>query len=224
MTFRSLRPQTQNHNQAFATAEALVTAGVSAVVLTGSIVIVNQQIKFAMNGRAMGEVQKVINQDIKSIRQYASLWSMQNNVFDRATANDVQEFPDAMTYVSSPACRSFTRRGSLETFARSDMQPQYNTAWFPYISQIWQNNGVVSSIPVTGSVAYQVRRRYTVPSTTSSTQLGTSSALRADEIPYTLRVTYTLKSVETNSNGIETQSDMPLEQTADINFVAQYSC
>jgi hypothetical protein len=223
MTFRSLRPQTQKHNQAFATAEALVAAGVSAVVLTGSIFIVNQQIKFAMNGKAMGEVQKVINQDIKTIRQYASLWSMQNNVFDSSTPATVQEFPDAMTYVSSPTCRAFTRRGSLETFARSDMSGRY-TKWFPYISQIWQNNGVVSSIPVTGSVAYQVRRRYTVPSTTASTELGTSSALRADEIPYTLRVTYTLKSVQTNANGVETQSDMPLEQTADINFVAQYSC
>jgi type II secretory pathway pseudopilin PulG len=208
-------------DQGFAIVEALVAAGISAVVLTGSIAILNRQIEFAANGRALAEARNVINQDIKAIRQYASLWSMENNIFDD-TKLAGQEFPDAMTFISSPACRAWSRRGSLETFARSDSPTTYSR-WFPYVTQIWQNNATVSSIPVTGSIVYEVQRRY-VPNTTTSSQVGTTSTARDDEIPYTLRITYTVRSVENKADGSVSRTNLPIEQTADINFVAQYSC
>jgi hypothetical protein len=214
-----LRLRTKNP-QAFAIVESLVAAVVSAFILTGSIAILNRQIEFAAKGHALEQARNVINQDIKSIRQYASLWGLERNanVFD--PLSPAQEFPEAMTYVSSPACRSFTRRGSLESFARSDIPVLYPT-WFPYASQIWQNNGLVSSIPMSPSTSFEVRRRYSAPTNSSSTQAGTSS-IPEDELPLTLRITYTVRTV-TNNNGQTTREDT-LQQTADVNFFAQYAC
>ncbi|MEB3259019.1 MAG: hypothetical protein VKP63_00135 [Cyanobacteriota bacterium] len=208
-------------DQGFAIVEALVAAGISAVVLTGSIAILNRQIEFAANGRALAEARNVIHQDIKSIRQYASLWSMENNIFDD-TKLAGQEFPEVMTYISSPACRAWSRRGGLEEYARSD-SPTTHSRWFPYVSQIWQNNATVSSIPVTGSTVYEVQRRY-VSNRTTSSQVGTTSTVRDDEIPYTLRITYTVRSVKSEADGSVSRTYLPIEQTADVNFVAQYSC
>jgi len=223
MTFRSLRPRGKKVDHGFAIVEALVAAGISAVVLTGSIAILNHQIEFASNGRAMAEARSAINQDIKAIRQYASLWLMESNGFAVPNLTQ-QEFPVAMTYSSPAACRAWARRGSLETFARSD-STMY-AQWFPHATQvsIAQNNVIISSIPVTGSTVYEVRRRYTTPTTTSTAQVGASGALRDDEIPFTLRITYTVRSVQNNADGSVSRKDLPVEQTADVNFVAQYSC
>lgn len=207
--------------QAFAIVESLVAAGVSAFILTGSIAILNRQIEFAAKVHGLEKARNAINQDIKSIRQYASLWGLEQNVNVFDPLSPAQEFPEAMTYVSSPACRSFTRRGSLESFARSDIQVLYPT-WFPYASQIWQNNGLVSSISVSPSTSFEVRRRYSAPTNSSSTQAGTSSSLPEDELPLTLRITYTVRTV-TNNNGQTTREDS-LQQTADVNFFAQYAC
>lgn len=222
MTFRPRPPRNQNLDKGFAIVEALVAAGVSAVVLTSSIAILNRQIAFASNGRAMVEARSIINQDIRTLRHYASLWSMENNIFVEANLAG-QEFPDAMVYISSPACRAFSRRGGLESFARSDMPTTYSM-WFPYMPPIWRNNAVLSSIPVNRTTVYELRRRYTIPTITSGSQVGTSSAPSEDETPFTLRLTYTLRSVQNNPDGSVSRTDLPIEQTADINLVAQYSC
>lgn len=222
MTIRPRPPRNQNLEKGFAIVEALVAAGVSAVVLTGSIVILNRQIAFAANGRAMAEARSIINQDIKVLRHYASLWSMENNIFAEPNLAG-QEFPDAMAYVSSPTCRAWSRRGGLESFARSDIPTTYSM-WFPYMPPLWQNNAVLSSIPVNRTTVYEVRRRYTLPTMTSGSQVGTSSTPSDDEIPFTLRVTYTLRSVQSNPDGSISRTDLPIEQTADVNLVAQYSC
>jgi Tfp pilus assembly protein PilV len=212
----------QKVEKGFAIVEALVAAGISAVVLTGSIAILNRQIEFAANGRAMAEARNIINQDIRAIRHYASLWNLENNIFaDPNLAG--QDFPDAMTFASSPACGAWARRGGLESFARSDISTTYSS-WFPHVAPFWQNNVTVSSIPVTGSTVYEVRRRYTIPTTTSGSQVGTTSTVRDDEIPFTIRITYTLRSVQSNSDGSVNRTDLPVEQTADVNLVAQYSC
>ncbi len=223
MIFRPLSPRGKKVDQGFAIVEALVAAGISALVLTGSIAIINRQIELASNGRAMAEVRSAINQDIKSIRQYASIWKM-DSVAGAVPNLTQMEFPVAMTYASHLSCRAWSRRGSLETSARSD-STMYNQ-YFPYATQvsIAQNNAIISTIPVTGSTVYEVRRRYTTPTTTSSTQVGAAGTLRDDEIPFTLRITYTVRSVQNNSDGSVSRTDLPVEQTADVNFVAQYSC
>jgi len=187
----------QNHLEpAFLTAEALVASVIFAVILTGTIKIIEQQNKVYRKTIILHNIHSAIILDSKAIRHYATLW------------NSYSENPDEPLYDSPPGCILFARRNSIETAYRSD-SPNYNRR-FPFAPTIQQNNAVIATISDGSGNTYKVRRTYV--NRPNNPNLETDTA--------TLRVKYSVEEVSENGESDVAQ----FEHTMDVNLTAQYHC
>ena len=118
------------------------------------------------------------------------------------------DFPEEILYISSPSCTLLNRRNSIETAYRSD---SFNyKRIFPFAPAIQENNAIIATISDNSGNTYRVRRMY----------INTSNNPNLESDPYTLRVKYTVETVNENN----TVTQFPFEHTSDINLIAQYFC
>lgn len=199
-------PKQRHHNHlapAFLTTEALVASLVFAVLLTGTLKIIERQNAIYFRTLIHQRIYNVIAQDSKAIRHYGTMWNSSTVDYEKSS-----ELLNDMLYASSMNCVQFNRRGALESAYRSDSF-NYNRI-FPYAPKIHENNVVIATFSDVTQTTYRIKRTYV--SSNNNPNLETDS--------YNLRVKYSVETVNAN-NKVTT---FPFEHTVDINLIAQYSC
>lgn len=188
---------------AFLTTEALVASLVFAVLLTGTLKIIERQNAIYFRTLIHQRIYNVIAQDSKAIRHYGTMWNSSTVDYEKSS-----ELSDDMLYISSINCMQFNRRGALESAHRSDSF-NYNRI-FPYAPKVHENNVVIETFSDVTQTTYRIKRTYV--------SSGNNPNLETD--PYTLRVKYSVETVNANNK----VTAFPFEHTVDVNLIAQYSC
>lgn len=198
--------------------EAVASAGFSAIILSASILLLNEQAQLAKNARDMALVQDAVSQDVNAIRLYARSWYWRNSFLDKPQQYGANP-PDMMVYSPGLECLAFASKGSLEVAARAE-------SWkLPgYIPGALAIN-VRSRLIPSSAANYEIRREVSTPTVTQSSEVKNSTSVMADdEVPLTLRIKYTVRYIKTSSDGTKTPADIPFDRTADVLFPAQLSC
>ncbi|MEB3317696.1 MAG: hypothetical protein VKO39_06095 [Cyanobacteriota bacterium] len=195
--------------------EAIVAAGFSAIALSASMMIIDNQNKIASRARDLSLIEAAVNDDISAIRHQARNWLWSNSYYKPTASANLDT--NLAIYTPSGECYSFTSKGLMELSARSDMG--LYTTQIPGTYAINRNNAVISkTVP-----GFEIRRQYSNPTVTSQVNNSNSTA-PTDQGTFTLRVSYTVNSVKTDKNGMKSFKPFPFNRTVDVLLLAQLSC
>lgn len=212
MDLRFFPRRRQRRDKGFALMEVVVAAGFSAVALSASLVILNRQSEMAKKARDLAMIQAAVNQDVNAIRHMARTWYWSNSFYKDASINGDSP-PNEMIYKSPGECAFLTSAGSLERGFRSDV-PSYKNL----NSTISFDNSYVSP----GVSGFQIKRSLVIPQASQVSTTG--STIRGEDATNTFRVTYSVSSLKTGTDGSQTTSPYPFERTVDVLLPAQFSC
>jgi hypothetical protein len=194
--------------------EAVVAAGFSAVALSASLLILNRQTEMVQKARDLALIQAAVNEDINAIRHEARFWWWANSYYRNPVPGSTP--PSEMIYSPSAECNGLNTPGKMESRVWIDL------AEYPYLIKggipIQARGAIAKTVP-----GYLISRNYEFPTAQSSTSTTTQS-VPSDQRFNTLRVTYSVRSVKTGSNGSTTSTPYPFEATRDILIPAQFSC
>lgn len=214
MALRSLQRRRAGRDPGFALMEAIVAAGFSAIALSASMMIIDNQNKIASRARDLSLIEAAVNDDISAIRHQARNWLWSNSYYKSTASANLDT--NLAIYTPSGECYSFTSKGQMELSARSDMG--LYTTQIPGTYTINRNGLISKTVP-----GFEIRRQYSNPTVTSQVNNSNSTA-PTDQGTFTLRVSYTVTSVKTDKDGTKMFKPFPFNRTVDVLLLAQLSC
>lgn len=218
MAFRSLQRRFKKGEAGFALMEAVVAAGFSVFALSATLIILNRQTEMVHKARDMALIQAAVSEDINAIRHQARFWNWSNSYYRGATPsatipNEMIYAPQGVQCINVP----LSSPGYMELSVFTVLQ-EYSVTIRGGIP-IHTRGPIAKTVP-----GYVISRNYAFP-TASSSSTTTSPTTPGDQRFNTLRVTYSVRSVNRNANGAITSSTtFPFEATRDILIPAQFSC